>query len=192
MSNKKNCNLILIGHKFCGKTYFGKLLSAETGIPHIDTDELITNMYAAEFKQERTCKEIYLKIGERHFRDLEKRSVNSLLKAENAIISIGGGALLNAGNQSTLKAIGRLVYLEIEKSVLKEKILTARLPAFLDSGDPEGSFERMYLDRTPVYEKIHDIKLKMKGKNSKKIVEELKFFHYSNNKTPLSLSPTIN
>lgn len=180
MDNKMlhNQNLILLGHKSCGKTYFGRLFSQEFACQFIDTDLLVEKSYEDAFGQRLNCRQICLKIGEPAFRCLESQVIDQLLGVKNAIISLGGGAVLNAQNCSKLSGLGKLVYLEAGKEIIKQRILKDVVPSFLNAADLENSFERMYEERKPIYERVSEYKVILDGQTDQQILDELKRIFY--------------
>lgn len=143
-------NLILIGHKNCGKSYWGKKLAHALECPFIDTDQIIEDMYGKNQK----CSEIYASIGESGFREIEHIAVHALKKTVGGVVAVGGGAPLYPKNLMLLDQMGPLIYLKVDKEVLKARTLTKTLPAFFSKKDPELSFESFYHKRTTLYETI--------------------------------------
>jgi len=151
-------NLVLFGFKSCGKTTLGKRLAKKLARHFIDTDWLIEALYAKEQGEQRRCREIALQWGEKTFRLLEKRVIH-VLTVQNAVIAVGGGAVLDEENCQKLRALGTLLYVPCPKEVLKSRLLRPPLPSFLDPQDPEGSFERVYDERLACYEKIEAMRI---------------------------------
>lgn len=170
--NHKN-NLVLFGFKSVGKSLFGKLISSKLQKYFIDTDKLIEDRYRMQYKKTLGFREIYKKIGHEAFRELERMAVSSLEHVEDTIIAIGGGTLLNPDNCSTLKKIGMLVYLEVEKETLKERILKGEPPSFLDKSNLEQSFEKIYHERATIFESVHHFKVNLNNKSQEEIVTEI-------------------
>ena len=86
MESKKN--IVLIGMMGSGKSSIGKILSKKLSLNFIDIDKKIE-----EFEK-LTVSEIFKKNGENYFRKIEEKISLKSLKAENSIISLGGGGLL--------------------------------------------------------------------------------------------------
>jgi shikimate kinase len=143
-------NLIFIGFKRSGKTSTGKKVALKLDKQFIDTDDLIA----------LDCRQFSQEIGIDSFRLLEKKIIFSLSIVQNAVIATGGGSILDPDNVSQLKKLGKLIYLHVPKDKLKERLLKPPLPSFLDPKDLDGSFEKMYAHRAPIYEKIADIIVK--------------------------------
>lgn len=157
-------NIILFGFKRCGKTHFGKLLAKKLNRPFIDTDHLIEEAYGEK------CRQIALKIGDKAFRELEKQAVASLSTEQGAIISVGGGAILDPDNAKKLAELGTLIYLQIDKETLKKRLLSGDLPSYLDPEDRMSSFEAMYQERKAIYEHIPALRIDMAGKSEQDIL----------------------
>lgn len=160
--------LVLFGFKGCGKTHYGKLIATQLHLPFIDTDHLIEQLYPP-----LSCRQIVLEKGASFFRQLEKKAIQSLKNIENAIIAVGGGAVLDPDNVSHLKHLGKLLYLKIDKETLKKRMLSAPLPSFIDPENPEESFENMYYDRKKKYEAIDARVIDLQGKMEQDIVEAI-------------------
>lgn len=144
-------NIILFGFKGAGKTYLGKLLSEAIKRSFIDTDDRIIHHYA---KEKHLIREIHRSLGEVCFRGLEKMVIHQLDKTCNAVISLGGGVILDSDNVAHLQTIGKLVYLKASFESLQERILSQGIPSFLDVKDPIGSLKQTYDARLPIYESI--------------------------------------
>lgn len=138
-------NIILCGYKSCGKTTLGKKISEKTGMHFIDTDELVS----------KNCRQLYLH-SEEAFREVEKEVIGALADFQNCVIATGGGSVLAPENVAILKKLGKIFYLRVPKEILKERLLSGTLPAYLDPNRPEESFEEMYESRKDVYERIAD------------------------------------
>ncbi|HEY4269588.1 MAG TPA: shikimate kinase [Galbitalea sp.] len=93
--------VILIGPPGGGKTRLGKRVAKSLGIPFVDTDKLVVAKHGAIAK-------IFQVHGESHFRALEREAVVEAL-AQDAVVSLGGGAILDADTQTDLE--GRRVAL---------------------------------------------------------------------------------
>lgn len=134
-------NIILCGFKSCGKTTLGKKISETIGLHFIDTDDL--------------CHHSYLHSPEA-FPELEKKVIAALVDFQNSVIATGGGSILAPENVAIFKKLGKIFYLRVPKETIKERLLSGRLPTFLDPNHPEESFEEMYSSRKDLYEQIAD------------------------------------
>jgi shikimate kinase len=87
--------LVLIGPPAAGKSRVGKALARRLEIPYIDTDSVIVREHGA-------IAEIFAEHGEPHFRALERAAVSKALR-EHAVVSLGGGAVLDPDTQRDLE-----------------------------------------------------------------------------------------
>lgn len=148
-------NLILFGFQGVGKTHFGKRLAESLHRPLVDTDDILCELYAIEKGERLATRDIYLLMGENGFRTLETQALATLLPIENAVISVGGGAVLDPGNVQLLQKIGQLIYLEASFETLKKRALNKSKPAaFVEQKDPIASLHDTYLQRKIIYESL--------------------------------------
>lgn len=165
-------NIILYGYKSSGKTTIGKLLADQLQWQFIDIDRVIEELYQKENGKVLPVHKIY-ELNSKEFRLLEKQAIFSLKNIDNTVVATGGGSVLDIENVKCLKKLGKLIYLKVPKNVLKQRMLSGRLPAFLDENDPEGSFEKMYFAREKIYTDISDIVLEINHKLNTEIIWEI-------------------
>lgn len=163
---------ILIGFKNCGKTQFGQYLAKRLTLPFIDIDQEIEKKHQALTGESLQFYEIYHSYGEGQFREYEKTCIKDLSTAGDAVISTGGGSLLDSENISKLQQIGTFIYLKASKEELLARMQRNRLPEFIDSHDPEHSFNKAYEARKKVYEQIADVELLIDHKSNELIFED--------------------
>jgi shikimate kinase len=159
--------MILCGFKSCGKSYFGKRLAERHKIAFIDTDRLLEEQFSLP------CAQIARKFGEKTFRYFEREVIAKLEGSADAVIALGGGSLLCAENAKLLSQLGTLVYLQLSKERLKERLLSQTLPTFLDPADPAGSFEKMFAEREPLYKQLSHAIISLDGKSDEEVLREL-------------------
>lgn len=143
-------NIVLIGMPGCGKSTVGVFLAKIVGYNFIDSDLLI---------QSREGKKLYEIIDEKGidvFNQIENE-VNASIEAKNTVIATGGSVIYGKEAMEHLRTIGTVVYLYVTPEEL-----TARIDNFATRGISirEGqSFEQLYNERAPLYEKYCDIKV---------------------------------
>ncbi|MBX9744175.1 MAG: shikimate kinase [Chlamydiales bacterium] len=143
-------SVILFGFKGCGKTYYGKRLSLLLNLSFIDTDDLIVSLYGEQLP----IREIHSTLGEKAFRSLETKVIHQLHSSLNAVIALGGGAVLDPTNVAYLQKIGQLVYLKARFETIKHRIIKDGIPSFVDIKRPFESLKEIYEKRILIYEKI--------------------------------------
>ncbi len=99
-----------------GKSSIGRELSNITGYTFVDTDELIIK------REQREINDIFKSFGEEYFRALEKEIIKEAALYKNAIISTGGGVVLDRENIEILRKSGVIVNLKITPDVIKSRI----------------------------------------------------------------------
>lgn len=140
--------LVLVGLMGSGKTSVGKALAKLLGRRWIDLDTELEKLHgksvARQFSEE----------GEAVFRERERALLKRLAGrgSEDAVVSSGGGVVLDAGSRKVLKSC-TTVYLQVApESILRR--LDAREIAkrpLLSSGDPGPILRRLARSRGPWY-----------------------------------------
>jgi shikimate kinase len=151
-------SLILCGLPSCGKSFFGKRAAENLQWTFIDVDRIIEKRYVEEGNNPLSCREIYKIDGSAAFRGYEKAVIVSLKDCKNSVIATGGGALNDEENIKHLKQIGKIVYLKLSIATLYDRLRKlSSFPAYIDLKDPYNSFEKIALQRMPIYEHSADV-----------------------------------
>ena len=82
-------NLVFLGMMGSGKSSIGSIVSKKLNIDFIDIDKQI------EKKMGMSITKIFQTKGEKYFREIEEITTLKILKSNNTVISLGGGAFLN-------------------------------------------------------------------------------------------------
>ncbi len=125
-------NVYLGGFMGTGKTATGRELARLAGRPFLDLDELIERRLAMPIPR------IFSERGEGYFRDAEARLVAEVAELKGLVVALGGGALLDEGSRSRLKATGCLVVLRAGPETIRERIGEGAGRPLLEKGDLEG------------------------------------------------------
>ncbi len=110
-------NIILVGMPGSGKTTVARELKKVTGFRVVDTDALIVERHGE-------INEIFLKLGEKTFRDYESEIIAEVCKSSGAIISTGGGSVLREENARLMKNCGKIVYLRASVETILKRTAT--------------------------------------------------------------------
>jgi shikimate kinase len=132
----------LVGMPGSGKTVVGAELAARLGVPFIDLDAQI------EREQGKPVGEIFAEHGEGAFRALEAAALVKAGAGDPAVVSCGGGVVLEPANRISLRNTGTVVYLDVPIERLRERVRPAADRPLIRH---EGDLERLLQERGPLY-----------------------------------------
>ena len=142
-------NIVLVGMPGSGKTSIGKAVARRERRRYVDSDaEIVAS-------EGRAITEIFAKKGEEYFRKKEKQTLFLLGSQNGMVISTGGGAVLDRENYYSLKANGRIYYLEREITDLA----TRGRP--LSTGTE--ALKKLLEQREPLYKAFADVTVENDG-----------------------------
>ena len=140
-------NITLIGMSGCGKTVVGKRLTQILNMEFFDADAEI------EREQGMLISEIFEKSGEAEFRRLEREKIAELAKLTNAVISTGGGVVLNPENMANLKQNSVVVFLGRSVDDILSTLDNSNRPLLKDI----SKVQKLYDERINLYRKYADV-----------------------------------
>lgn len=150
---KDSSPLFLTGFMGVGKSAVARALAKLTGRTSYDTDQMI------ESKVKMNVSEIFSKLGEKEFRRLERETLEEAAKLKQAVVALGGGALLDQDNLKTVKHFGTLVYLKAEEKTILERVAKREssrpILAGLSSDARAQKVHDLMVARAPIYEQAH-------------------------------------
>ncbi len=155
MKNKYG-TIVLIGFKGSGKSSVGKQLAKLCGFAFVDIDTVIETAHAKGGRRSRV-RTIFKKYGREYFLKMEGNALKKTAQMTKAVVSLGGASPLNPAFDKTLFKNARFVYLKAKRDVLFGRIMEKGIPPFFDQEHPRRTFNSLYKQRTPVYERIADI-----------------------------------
>jgi shikimate kinase len=95
--------------------------------------------------------------GEQGFRARETSVLSELTKLQNVVLATGGGAVISAENRRELASHGTVIYLRASPSDLWQRTRNDRNRPLLQTADPLGKLEQLFLERDPLYREIASI-----------------------------------
>lgn len=139
----KTLNIYLSGFMGCGKSTVAKFLAHKLRWHFVDTDTLINA------QTQLTIPEIFAKLGEKHFRDLEHLVLTQIAAQKKQVVALGGGMVMRADNRVILRQ-GHWIFLNTPWAILSKRI----------HGDPTrpltqnglGSLQQLWQNRLPYYQ----------------------------------------
>ncbi len=141
-------NIAVIGVMGCGKTESGVLLAEKLGRELIEIDIEI------EHQMGMTVKEIFAKFGEGHFRALECATIKEAALKDDAIISTGGGCVLNDEAMTALKKTSTVVFIERDLDEIINTVDTTTRPLLKNGAQ---ALYDIYAKREMLYRKYADV-----------------------------------
>ncbi|BDU10900.1 shikimate kinase [Aurantimicrobium sp. INA4] len=133
---------VFIGPPASGKSKVAKRVAAVLNVPRIDTDKLVVAEYGP-------ISEIFDTQGETAFRKYEREAVKNALQ-EEAIVSLGGGAVLNEESQSELRRVP-VVLLTVSEEAVAERIQDPKRPLLRDG---ISAWKKLVSERLPIYQEL--------------------------------------
>ena len=135
--------VVLVGFMGAGKTTVGHILAERLGQPFVDSDVLI------EQRLGRDIRDIFRTEGEPYFRQLEHDTVAGLVRGQDAVVALGGGAVEDPRSRAVLRH-ARVVYLRVSYDEAMTRVRRDEFRPMLRRPDLDEVYQR----RLPVYEDL--------------------------------------
>lgn len=140
--------LLLVGMMGSGKTTVGLEVSAATGWPYVDNDELVARLAGAETAE----------VGEQGadaLHRIEGRVVEQILAMPAPLVAgIPGSAVDSATTREHLRARGTVVWLRARIATLAERVGDGSSRPFFAGRDVTEVLTELYAGRAPAYEAV--------------------------------------
>ena len=133
---------VFIGPMGAGKTRVGKRVARALGVPYVDTDKVIVAEHGP-------ITDIFDTHGEPHFRAVERDVVRESLRGDG-VVSLGGGAVLDAQTQEALRGLP-VVYLTISADAVASRLGDGKRPLVRGG---VGQWQRIFDARRATYESL--------------------------------------
>ena len=143
--NTPDVNAYFVGFMGTGKTTVGRALAHRLGFEWLDVDEQI------ERARGKTVSRIFEESGEAAFRALERQFIESGHPAKRAIVSCGGGLVVQPGMLDLLKTKGVVICLHATLETVLERTRQSNSRPLLNVADPLARIRALYAEREPVY-----------------------------------------
>ena len=128
-----------------GKSTIGKKVSKELEYNFIDVDKVI------EQTENNSIKNIFKNKGEKYFRNIEKKLTLDLLKIENSVIALGGGAFINKFIRKETKRSSITVWLDLSTGSILDRLKNVKKRPLLNKEDLAESINKIYSERKKIY-----------------------------------------
>jgi len=139
-------NIILTGFMGTGKTVVGRELARKLGRIYVDVDRLI------EEKEGCLISDIFKTKGERYFRRIETETIKEVCEEEDAVISVGGGAVLKKENLDLLRKKGVIFCLWADPDVIFHRVKDSdKRPLLEGFPNKKKRIKQLLKEREPFY-----------------------------------------
>ena len=153
-------NITLCGMMGSGKSAIGRILANKLNYNFIDVDKIIEN------EAKKTIKKIFEEDGEVYFRDLEEKITIETLENKKAIVSLGGGAIINKKIRSYIKKNSYNIYLNVDVDILTKRLQNSRTRPLINNKNLKTELINLINKRKKFYQKADLI-----IQNEKNIIE---------------------
>ena len=147
--------IFLLGFMGSGKSTVGRRLAGRLAYSFIDMDARL------EGEHGMTINEIFEKLGEKAFRELESNLLKEMVTLQDAVISTGGGLPCTGNNMDLINRKGVSIYLRMEPAALLNRLSRGKsrrpLIRHLSRQELETFIQEKLREREPVYLRAHHI-----------------------------------
>ena len=134
--------VVFIGAPASGKSKIAKRVAALLDVPRIDTDKVVVAEHGP-------IADIFDTSGEATFRTYERAAVKGALQ-QRAIVSLGGGAVLDPETQEDLKSVP-VVLLTVSEEAVSSRINDPKRPLLRDGIE---AWKKLVAARMPIYNEL--------------------------------------
>lgn len=144
--------IVLVGAPGVGKTTVGRLVADALDLEFIDVDALIVE------SEQREIADIFANDGEAAFRALEEVAACTVLaEPQRAVVSLGGGAVMNARIRAALEG-HQVVWLTASPGTAAKRVgLNVARPLLL--GNVRGRLAKLLEERLPLYRSVATVEI---------------------------------
>lgn len=144
MPNKKI--IAIIGLMGVGKTTIGAKLAERTKRYFLDCDAEIEDF------ENKNIKEIFAENGEKYFREVEKKIIKDIIsRDEEIVLSLGGGAFMDAETRQLLKEKAVIIWLHAEIDAILHRIGNKNTRPLLNQKNKREILEELAEKRYSTY-----------------------------------------
>ncbi|MGA2527587.1 MAG: shikimate kinase [Acidimicrobiales bacterium] len=141
-------HLVLVGMMGVGKSTVGRIVADRMQRPFFDSDAEV------ERRCKRSIPAVFATNGEAAFRSYEREAVCCLLASRvPAVISLGGGAVIDPETRRRLGSGNVVVWLELSADALALRLGDGAGRPLIE-GDPVGALRRLDAMRRPIYRNL--------------------------------------
>ncbi len=140
--------IVLVGLMGAGKTTVGRLLAEKLGWPFYDSDDEIVRSAG------KSISKIFEEEGEPAFRDLERMTIQGLLRHGVCVIASGGGSISIPETAKSILENSLCLWIDAPVDLLVERTRGSNRP-LLQHGDPTEVLTMLARKRNEAYRQAH-------------------------------------
>jgi len=159
-------HIFLYGPSGVGKSTVGKILARDLRLPLVDSDHVI------EMNAGISIPGIMESQGESALRNFETAALKQIITDKEAVVSLGGGALLRDENRALVEKCGTVILLMAELPTLSERLRNDPHERPLLAGDLESKLAS-YLERRTEHYASFSRKVQVDGKSPEQIAHHI-------------------
>ena len=157
-------NLILIGMPACGKSTLGVMAAKALGWDFLDTDVHV------QVRERATLQALIEARGVAAFKALEAEHVRALT-LDRTVVATGGSVVFSAAAMAHLRALGRVVWLQVGLDELARRVGDLAARGVLHR--PGQTLGDILLEREPLYRRFAHAAVRCDGRAPEAVVAEL-------------------
>lgn len=156
--------LVLVGPMAAGKTSIGRKVARLLEVPFVDTDKRIVAAHGP-------IPQIFAEHGESRFREWEREAVAAAVN-EGGVVSLGGGAVTDAGTRALLSQ-HPVVFLTVSEEAVARRIRGAGRPLLDGEDDPVARWRAIFAERRGWYDEVADLTVDTSRRPMRALAEEI-------------------
>lgn len=157
--------LVLVGPPGAGKSTVGRLVAERLRVAFRDTDADVVRAAG------KSVAEVFIDDGEARFRALEKAAVAAALEVHDGVLSLGGGAVLDAGTR-VLLGRHRTVLLQVDLASAASRVGMNRDRPIL-ALNPRAQLKQLLDARMPLYLQVATDVVDTSSKPARQVADEV-------------------
>ncbi len=159
-------HVFLIGFMASGKSAVGSVVAERTGTRLIDLDGEV------EARLGLSVPDIFERDGEAAFRAAERAALLSMEGREPAVVSCGGGIVLDPANREVLARSGKVFWLRVSGAVARARAGEESGRPLMDGRSPE-QVDELVSEREPLYGQVSDVRVDTDGLTVPQVAERV-------------------